>query len=278
MERVPISVTSEWGQLKSAISHNASNMINCPDQADLFTAEELAKHPEQGPIVRNQFQSQHSRFRQLLAQSGVQLVAPETQPGAFCQVYTRDFGFVVDRTFFISTAIRDDYRKPEVEGLKSIVQNVDGEVCELNQGITEGGDIMVINDNLVFVGIGNTTDQEGYQNLANHLREKGIAKIESVPHFALHLDCCLAPLPNGKVLHSQSRLPKSSREMLKPYFSEFIPLDPKEDVIDLAANIVWLNPEEVVSTQNARKTNQLLREMGYKVHVVKYGQPIRFWG
>jgi N-dimethylarginine dimethylaminohydrolase len=211
----------------------------------------------------------------VLREAGVHLLSPKTQPGAFCQVYTRDPCFVVGRTLFVSR-MREPYRRLETPGLADIRARVGAEVA-LDDGVIEGGDVMAVREDVVLVGTGDITDGAGVAALRRHLEPRGITVVR-VPHGALHLDCCLAPLPNRAGLFSVSRLPAASRERLSPYFADLIPLPPREDLGFLAANLLWLNPEEVVSTAHAPQTNAGLRQMGYAVHEVEYSEVIHLWG
>lgn len=270
-----LKISSEWAPLQVALFHDASNMIDRSPEGNMVDPNVLAKHPEQGPVRKEVVIEQHARFRLLLQDKGVRLISPVTQPDAFCQVYTRDPSFVVGDTLYIAR-MSAKYRQPETAGLTELRRQVAREVV-LDRGVIEGGDVMVLSDDLVLVGTGEITDAEGFAALKSHLEGSGRTVIR-VRHTALHLDCCLAPLPNHKCLYSGSRLPGSSLDLLRPLFSELLPLDPIEARNHLAANMLWLNSEEVASTTDSPDTNRLLRGMGYAVHEVEYGEVIHRWG
>src|SRR5205814_1149615 len=162
----------------------------------------------------------------LLQAASVQLIAPLTQIDAFCQAFTRDPCFVIGNTLFIGR-MRETYRQLETPGLAEISGTVADKV-QLDQGIIEGGDIIVLRDDLVLVGTGDITTVDGVSALRSRL-EANRMKVVRVPHDGLHLDCSLAPLPNQKCLFSETRLPKTSRELLRPFFSELLPLNQHED-------------------------------------------------
>ncbi len=268
-----VKVNSEWAPLRVALVHDAGNTTDRPTAPS--DERTRAKHPEQGPVRREVFIEQHSRFRRLLHDAGVRLLSPVTQPGAYCQVYTRDPCFVIDDTLYIGR-MREAYRQLETAGLAELRRRVAREVV-LEQGVIEGGDVMVLPEEVVLVGTGDISDSVGVAALRGCLERRG-RKVVRVPHSALHLDCCLAPLPNGQCLYSDARLPEASRDVLRPFFSRMEPLPPEEDLPFLAANIVWLGPGEVVSTSHAPQTNGLLRALGYVVHEVEYSEVIHRWG
>lgn len=139
-----LSVNSEWAPLRVALFHDADNLIDrVPDEAM------AAKHPEQGSIRKDVFKRQHFRLRQLLENAGVTLILPQTQADAFCQVFTRDPCFVIGNTFFVSR-MREHYRQLETAGLNEVHSRVTRYVI-LKHGVLEGGDVMVLRDNIVLV-------------------------------------------------------------------------------------------------------------------------------
>jgi N-dimethylarginine dimethylaminohydrolase len=99
-----------------------------------------------------------------------------------------------------------------------------------------------------------------------------------VPHRALHLDCCLAPLPKGEALVAADTLPPETLSLLGAHFRKLIPLDRREAILHLAANLLWLDQTQVVSSVAARKTNHVLRSMGYEVHELDFTALTAMWG
>lgn len=276
-----INVRSEFDELRTAICHDASNVVDMSMEQwqQVVSSEKLQAHPETGPVDRELFIRQHSRFRDLLVDRGVELLVPDTQPGAVCQAFARDPSFVIGNTMFIGS-MREPYRYPEIRGLSSIVRNI-GRVVSLGTGgaVIEGGDVMLLDSGgVVLVGTGQITNNLGFNELSGHLKLMGVERVERIRHNALHLDCCLGPLPNGEALYSSENLPEDSQRTLEPFFKRMIPLDKTESEILLATNILWLNPQEVVSNVAARTTNGYLRQRGYAIHELEFTQPIHMWG
>ena len=112
-----VRVQDEFGKLRTAIVHDTSNAIDftMDDYRRLVPAKDLDKHPESGPSSRDRLIEQHGRLRKLLADQGVDLLSPETQKDAFCQVFARDPCFAIDRTLFVG-GLRDKWRHRETEG------------------------------------------------------------------------------------------------------------------------------------------------------------------
>jgi N-dimethylarginine dimethylaminohydrolase len=258
-----IRVQGELGKLRTAIVHDGSNAVDVTmdDWQALPLPEALAdEHPEAGPSSKERLIEQHGRLRKLLTESGVTLLSPQTQPEAFGQVFARDPGFAIGETLFIG-GLTDEWRLVETTRLRDIrtqfarVNDLTGDGATI-----EGGDVMVFNaGQRVLVGMHRHTNEGGLRKLLDALAGSGIEVIR-VPHKALHLDGCLAPLPNGEALYASGKLPESSVAVLTRHFSRLIALDADEADRHLATNLFWLDQRRVVSGVVTKKTNALLRE------------------
>ena len=271
-------IRDEFGRLRSAIVHDGANAMDITLEKirGLVPPDELREHPETGPSAKARVIEQLGRFRELLRSFGVTIVPPVVQPGAFCQVFTRDPCFVIGETLFVSS-LRDKYRHPERAGLADILSAVRS-AADLSGGgaLIEGGDVVVLGEQ-VLVGMNRHTNEAGYRRLSHSLEGTGVRTIR-VPHRALHLDCCLAPLPNRDALYAPGKLPDDSLHRLGPLFRRLIPLDRDEAPLQLAANLVWLDGKNVVSHVAAPKTNRLLRSLGYRVHRLDASDLVSLWG
>ncbi|SRR6266404_1293949 len=275
-----IGIVDEFSKLRSAIVHDASNAIDITneDQRRLISAEILAEHPETGPSSKHKLRQQHTTFRDVLIRSGVNILSPITEPGAFCQVFTRDPAFAIGNTLFVGS-LRDAYRKPETAGLTALRARF-SKVVDLsrNDASIEGGDVIVLDGaRRVLVGMNHHTNDAGYDNLSDALAKSRIQAIK-IAHRALHLDCCLAPLPDGDALIAVQKLPARSLDILRHQFQRLIPLDADEAALSLAANIFWVDAQTVVSGVRTPKTNQLLRRKGYGVVELDFSELISLWG
>jgi N-dimethylarginine dimethylaminohydrolase len=273
-------VRDEFSRLRSVFLHNAANAVDLSIEAIQAAVGEgaLAEHPETGPVSGNRVREQIAEFRNLIDQFGVAVESPATQSGAFCQVFTRDPCFVIRDRLFVG-ALRDPYRHPEVAGLTPL-RCQPASITELARpGATlEGGDVFVLRDaEVVLVGTNSHTNVGGIDWLVEQLGPVGI-RVVPVPHCALHLDCCFAPLPNGRALFAPGKLPAASREIVRPFFTELRPLDPEEGERHLAANLFWLDPENVVSSRAAPATNELLRSFHVHVHARDFSDLVAMWG
>jgi N-dimethylarginine dimethylaminohydrolase len=275
-----VAVHGEFGTLKSAIVHDGSTArtFTMEEQKRLIAPEMLRQHPETGPSSRDKLIAQHRKLREVLVESGVVLLDPQSQGMAPFQVFTRDPSFAIGNTLFISS-LKDPWRHAETAGLRELRSQF-GNVISLSssQAAIEGGDVLLLDgQHKVLVGMNRNTDEAGYRALASN---DAMAEYElvRVPHDALHLDCCLAPLPDGGALYSIAKLPEASVRLLKRSFDQMIPLDLEESLLHLAANLFWIDGARVVSSVRTPKTNRLLQRRGFQVIELDYSELTALWG
>jgi N-dimethylarginine dimethylaminohydrolase/enamine deaminase RidA (YjgF/YER057c/UK114 family) len=275
---IPVGVFDEFGTLRAAILHDGRNATDVTDE-DLrwsLPPSELARNPHVGPSSKARLVRQHAALRRVLAKRGVTLLEPVAQPGAVGQVFTRDPCFAVRGRLFVG-GLRDDWRQPEADGLDEILARCEPVTDLSGDGATiEGGDV-ILAGRRVLVGRSRHTNAAGFRKLFAALAESGV-DVVGVPHEALHLDCCLAPLPNGEALYASAWMPKSSVSALARFFERLIPLDRDEATRHLAANMLWLDRQTVVSAKATKKTNALLRRKGYEVIELDFSDLVRQWG
>jgi N-dimethylarginine dimethylaminohydrolase len=276
---IAVNVKDEFAPLRMGIVHDARNAIDfsMEDFRKHVEADVLREHPESGPVFRHRVVEQQAQFLRLLEFNGVRLLTPGAQADAFCQVFTRDPYFAVGGTLFLGS-LRDPYRQPEVAGLVGVGREASAVASLWGEGaIIEGGDVFVLDGGrTALVGTHRHTNKAGLRHLAAHLEGHG-AEVVPIPHRALHLDCCFAPLPNGEALVAADRLTAEGREHLGRRF-RLLELDRVEATLHLAANLLWLDERRVVSGVAARKTNELLRSRGYEVYELDFSQLVCMWG
>lgn len=275
-----VRINDEFGTLRTAVVHDADNAVDttAEDLHRFVRVRELKDHPESGRSSREGIIELHARFRKVLAENGVTLLAPATQAEAFCQIFTRDPCFAIGDTLVVGS-LRDKYRQAEIAGLSELRRQFAKVINLSGDGATiEGGDVVVLDEGRrVLVGMNRHTNEAGLRKLTAALAVSGV-EVLKVPHRALHLDCCLAPLPDRGALCAAVNLPAESMDILERCFVEVIPLDPDEAACHLAANIFWIDRRRVVSNSATRNTNELLRRRGYHVIELDFSQVVFLWG
>jgi N-dimethylarginine dimethylaminohydrolase/enamine deaminase RidA (YjgF/YER057c/UK114 family) len=274
------SVLDEFGTLRTAILHDGRNAtdVTKDDLKLSLPASELAQNLHVGPSSKARLLTQHAALRRCLVKRGVTILAPAAQPGAFGQVFTRDPCFVIGERVFVG-GLHDDWRHAEADGLFEILSRCEFVTDLSGDGATiEGGDVMVLDaGRRVLVGLSRHSNLRGFRKLSAALDGSRV-EVVNVPHDALHLDCCLAPLPDGDALYASAWLPRSSVSTLARYFKRLIPLNRDEAARHLAANMVWLDRQTVISSTSTKQTNALLRRRGYDVIELEFTDLVRQWG
>ena len=309
-----VCVESEWSPLVVCAVNDGSSSadLSMDEWKASVSPEALAEHPETGPLDRAQIMQLARTFHEAMRahRSSIELLYTVPQQGAFCQIYSRDACFVVGRTLFVAS-MRDSYRQPEVEGIKHLMERcrladansvVDlrsnaGGLPEVTVAVSsepsavasvsssaprvliEGGDVLVVSRSLVLVGVGQITNEAGVAALRAALAQRmPDCRVVSVPHTALHLDCCLAPVPDGSALVCEAFFPASSLALLSSLFTSLVSVDATEALLSLAANVFWLDPSTVCCNARTPLTNRWLHQRGYSLIPLDCTQLTNAWG
>lgn len=209
----------------------------------------------------------------VLQRYGVEVLYAD--PGvAYSFDYTcpRDIGFVIGGLFFIAN-MSVTSRAEEYLTVQHHLRHVNPENIRRGpeSAIYEGGDIILLDDRIVLVGINQRTNDEGYLYLKGNLAPLGY-RVVAVPHRQLHLDCCLNPLGGGHLLIHPGSLVDINDEIIKilePY--KWIEVDAVERE-HLATNVLSINPQTVIARDHpgCARVNGLLTEQGYTVEEVRF--------
>lgn len=154
----------------------------------------------------------------------------------------------------VSTRPGADSRKPEVAGTRDVVEELG---CSLNQikapGTLDGGDILKVG-NTVYVGRGGRTNSEGIAQMRAILTPLG-AEVVSVPVTkVLHLKTALTALPDGTVIGYPDFVDNPG------IFPRFLAVPEPNGTA-----VVCLGGADLVMSESAPKTAEMLRDLGYNV-------------
>ena len=176
-----------------------------------------------------------NQFEQVLLKYKVDIRRPETINN-YNQFFSRDIAFVIDDSFIISNILPD--RSNEILAIYKVIDLIPkNKIIELPEDChVEGGDVILHND-YIFIG---TYDGDDYSNfktartnykaikfLKEKFTEKKIIPFDLIKSDleptknALHLDCCLQPVGNGKLVASpEAFLKREQYKWLVDYFGE----------------------------------------------------------
>lgn len=281
MNKTKLSINDEFSTLKQVIIG-----LGAPYQRD---KERVAAEMQEFPLIpKTERKSavlaleypteallidEYISFVAALEKYGVQVLRPDPK-AAYSFEYTcpRDIGFVIGDTFFIaSMAVHS--RDAEYKTILQHFEAIDGEkiVQVPHDGLLEGGDVILLDEQTVLVGMNTRSNQIGMEFLKQALAPQGI-HVYPVPHKQLHLDCCLNPLGKGHMLIHRDSLDLDSEEiwkLLKRY--EWIEVDAVERE-HLATNVLSINAETIIARQGeaCARVNDALRDYGYTIEEVQF--------
>ena len=227
-----------------------------------------------------------NQFEQVLLKYKVDIRRPETINN-YNQIFSRDIAFVVDDLFIISNILPD--RSNEILAINKVIDLIPkNKIIELPEDChVEGGDVILHND-YIFIG---TYDGDDYSNfktartnykaikfLKEKFTEKKIIPFDLIKSDleptknALHLDCCLQPVGNGKLVACpEAFLKREQYKWLVDYFGEENILEISlSEMSEMNCNFFSIDTNIVVSEKSFTRLNSWLRGFDIVVEEINY--------
>jgi len=227
-----------------------------------------------------------NQFEQVLLKYKVDIRRPETIIN-YNQIFSRDIAFVVDDSFIISNILPD--RSNEILAINKVIDLIPkNKIIELPEDChVEGGDVILHND-YIFIG---TYDGDDYSNfktartnykaikfLKEKFTEKKIIPFDLIKSDleptknALHLDCCLQPVGNGKLVACpEAFLKREQYKWLVDYFGEENILEISlSEMSEMNCNFFSIDTNIVVSEKSFTRLNSWLRSFDIVVEEINY--------
>jgi N-dimethylarginine dimethylaminohydrolase len=228
--------------------------------------------PRPNPLVMTQ---QHSRLVEILREEGVEVELLPPVPSLPFQHATRDVGAVIGDTIVLGN-MKERTRKLEAEVTEPVLAKYKLRMVRPERGFVEGGDVVVDNGHL-WVGIGRRTDEWGAEFLHQTFgRDREVIPLRFDPHYT-HLDTILGILGHGQALIYEPAFDEASLQRIKEVHPHLIPLT-KEEQENGGTNVLFLNPEKVVSIAENASVNERLEQAGFEVVTVSYSEVIKSGG
>ena len=227
-----------------------------------------------------------NQFEQVLLKYKVDIRRPETIHN-YNQIFSRDIAFVIDDSFIISNILPD--RSNEILAINKVIDLIPkNKLIELPEDChVEGGDV-ILNNDYIFIG---TYDGDDYSNFKTartnykaikFLKEK-FTKKKIIPFDlvksdleptknALHLDCCLQPVGNGKLVACpEAFLKREQYKWLVDYFGEDNILEISlREMSEMNCNFFSIDTNIVVSEKSFTRLNSWLRSFDIVVEEINY--------
>ncbi|MGU9968070.1 hypothetical protein GJS30_07730 [Bacillus velezensis] len=216
---------------------------------------------------------QHSEFIDILRSHQIEVVLLPADPALPEQVFTRDIGFVLGETAFISN-MAASVRQGEETVFQGLLDNKKIPYTRLKKANIEGGDILIA-DGTVYAGLSKRTDKAAVRELQEALPEMTVVPIPLKEDF-LHLDCVFNMISETEALYCKNGLRQKEIDLLTERF-EMIEV-PEEEQFTLGPNILSIGNQTIISLPQHRHTNRELRKRGYTVIETEFSEIIKSGG
>ncbi|MFH1439795.1 MAG: arginine deiminase family protein [Candidatus Woesearchaeota archaeon] len=263
-DKIRIGISSETGTLREVIIGLADNFhmsgeVEIVNQAMEYNYSDPALRPTAEKAL-----PEFEAYKTVLEQHRIKVHLPNAVDNVPDQLTPRDIGFVVGNKFFVA-GMKKKSRKLEYKGIEHLFGRIDGEIIYVPEEIVlEGGDV-IVDENVVYVGISQRTDEPGLEFLKQILGKdytiqpcylKSLDKNEDV----LHLDCAFNPIGKGHALIYIEGFEKIPDSMKEKY--QFIEVT-KEEQENLGTNVFSVSPDIIIARQGRgfENLNQKIREI-----------------
>lgn len=226
----------------------------------------MKKYYLKNPPVIDIAIEQHKQFSDILKSEGVRIDFADVSPKNPYQVFTRDIGFIIWNKLF-KTNFKFGIRKDEwcISHQKTI---------NINQGIIEGGDVLVDGNN-IFVGITERTNIEGYHFLNEILPDLNLWPLITRKGF-VHLDVCFNLLGYKRALIYERAFYKNQLSLLKDKY-ELISIS-KRDQEFMGTNVLSISPNKIVTSESTPNIVKSLESYGYDVITIPFTEILKGGG
>lgn len=262
-----VSCTNEYDSLK--------RVLVCPPAFMKIeeAINETQKHFLDDNIDQEKAMQQHREFIQALHTHGaevVQLPPINTFPE---QVFTRDIGFTIEDTVFISS-MGTDMRDGEEIILQDWLREMGIKHEKINSFAIEGGDV-IVDGSKVWVGVSSRTTVEAIAELQSKLPNHEVIAVPFDSQF-LHLDCLFNIIsPTEALIYSKA----FSQEIIDRFAEHYSLIEVNDgEQFTMGPNVLSLGDRVVLSLPVNKEVNKELRLSGYKVIELDISEIIKSGG
>ena len=281
-----LNVNNETSRLLAVVLGTAKSIGSTPKLEECYDPKSRQNVLNNTYPTEIDMINEMNQFEQVLLKYKVDIRRPETINN-YNQIFSRDIAFVVDDVFIISNILPD--RSNEILAINKVIDLIPkNKIIELPEDChVEGGDVILHND-YIFIG---TYDGDDYSNFKTartnykaikFLKEKFTKKkiipfdliksdLEPIKN-ALHLDCCLQPVGNGKLVACpEAFLKREQYKWLVDYFGEENILEISlSEMSEMNCNFFSIDTNIVVSEKSFTRLNSWLRSFDIVVEEINY--------
>ena len=281
-----LNVNNETSRLLTVVLGTAKSNGSTPELEECYDPKSRQNVLNNTYPTEIDMINEMNQFEQVLLKYKVDIRRPETINN-YNQIFSRDIAFVVDDYFIISNILPD--RSNEILAINKVIDLIPkNKIIELPEDChVEGGDVILQND-YIFIG---TYDGDDYSNfktartnykaikfLKEKFTEKKIIPFDLIKSDleptknALHLDCCLQPVGNGKLVACpEAFLKREQYKWLVDYFGEENILEISlSEMSEMNCNFFSIDTNIVVSEKSFTRLNSWLRGFDIVVEEINY--------
>lgn len=283
-----INVQNETSRLRSVVLGTAFSNGPTPTAAEAYDPKSL-EHILAGtyPVEKDMIPEMEA-FNEVFQKYDVKVYRPELIENCN-QIFTRDIAFVIDDKFIKANILPD--RENELHAIDYLIDQMDPEsvISAPDEVQIEGGDVMLWNDH-IFIGTYKGNDYSDYITARTNMtgvefirelfprkkvKEFDLVKSKTEPRDnALHLDCCFQPVGVNKAIIYKGgfREEKDYRYLVDLFGLENLFHIEREEMYHMYSNVFSIAPDVVVSERSFTRLNRWLREQGFVVEEIPYGE------
>ena len=281
-----LNVNNETSRLLTVVLGTAKSNGSTPELEECYDPKSRQNVLNNTYPTEIDMINEMNQFEQVLLKYKVDIRRPETIIN-YNQIFSRDIAFVIDDSFIISNILPD--RSNEILAINKVIDLIPkNKIIELPEDChVEGGDVILHND-YIFIG---TYDGDDYSNfktartnykaikfLKEKFTEKKIIPFDLIKSDleptknALHLDCCLQPVGNGKLVACpEAFLKREQYKWLVDYFGEENILEISlSEMSEMNCNFFSIDTNIVVSEKSFTRLNTWLRGFDIVVEEINY--------
>ncbi len=283
-----LSVFDEVSRLKVVVLGTAKDNGPVPKPEDAYDPKSL-EHIMAGTYPKEEDMIEEMEaFAKVFHKYGVKVYRPEILENCN-QIFSRDIAFVIEDKLIKANIL--PHREEEFEAIIHVLESIDPNNIYYppEEVHIEGGDVMPWKD-YIFIGtytghdypdyITARTNKEGVDYIQKMFPNKKVKSFElrkSIIHpkeNALHLDCCFQPIGKDKaIIHKNGFLKEEEYIWLIDHFGrENVFEITADEMYQMFSNVFSISPEVVVSEKNFTRLNNWLRDQGFTVEEIPYGE------
>ena len=266
-DQLQIQCQSEYGDLHKVILCEPQYM----EIKDVIN--EVQKKYINSNIDQSLALSQHKAFETALRKERVEVIKLPPKKNQPEQVFTRDIGFTIGETLFISE-MANPIRQGEEDVLVQWMNEHQLPYRKLTSYPVEGGDVLV-DGKRIFIGISDRTSIEAVEALQNELPNYEVFPVPFNPKY-LHLDCVFNILSPQDALIYPAALDSEVIEKLSSMYN-LIEVS-EEEQFTMGTNVLSIGRNRVFSLPCNQNVNHQLRKHGDKVIEVDLSEIIKSGG